>query len=320
MTKERAFPQHPEPHDMEDRSKRLLEQQAPPSWMIRPVTERDVGVDGEIEVRTNACYTGAFFKYQLKSTKELAWRSDSDARSNSINVSTANYWLGLEVPVFLFQADLDEGKIYFQAVGPQLRQRFAELQQQATFSMVLERRLSLDGVGALRDFDLAYGWERSLPNVIRLAERLLFSLEEDAKFLEYSQGRDFHMEADERLSGRIQVLYELHSDLSGLLGCGSLEPYDEFVQRAEAELGADGGLHEYTVTKLCRAIEIRLAKHTELLISLLAFRERSYWSEKKPALVSQCDSLKEFLEWFQTRITIDSVGYRRRVHGEYDQK
>ena len=73
MSDERAHPStRPLKQDKEDRSKRLLEQLNPVSWQIRPITERDVGIDSEAEIRVNNQYTGLFFKHQLKSTVALS--------------------------------------------------------------------------------------------------------------------------------------------------------------------------------------------------------------------------------------------------------
>ena len=317
MSDERAYPQHSETQDKEERSKRLLEQLAPTSWQIRPITERDVGIDGEAEIRVNNRYTGLFFKYQLKSTDSIEWSMVGSSRSSAIKSSTANYWLGLEIPVFLFQADLVEGAIYFRAVGAELRRRFGEFQDQKTLSIELSRELRLGRWDAAEAFDAAFRWERALPRLAALAERFLLGLEASAIFLEISQGRDFHMEADESLREQIRVHYETHVELRALLGLPSVEPYDDLITRLERELGSSGGFHEYTVTELCRSIEVEMPNHATRLMNMFAVRERAFWLMKCPTLVSQCDRLSPFVAELQQRVQIASVGYRWRMLGSY---
>ena len=317
MSDERAYPQHSTAQDKEERSKRLLEQLAPASWQIRPIGERDVGIDGEAEIRVNNRYTGWFFKYQLKSTDSIEWSMAGASRSSAIKTSTANYWLGLEVPVFLFQADLAEGVIYFQAVGTELRTRFAEFQNQKTLSIELSQELRLGRWDTAEAFAAAFRWERALPRLTALAERFLLGFEGCAVFLEISQGRDFHMEADESLKDRIRVHYETHIELRALLGLPAVEPYDDLITRCERELGCGGGFHEYTVTELCRAIEVEMPNYATCLMNMFAVRERSYWLMKCPALVSQCDRLAPFVERLQKRVQVASVGYRWRELGHY---
>lgn len=317
MSNERAYPQHSATQDKEERSKRLLEQLAPASWQIRPITERDVGIDGEAEIRVNNRYTGLFFKYQLKSTDSIEWNMAGSSRSSAIKSSTANYWLGLEIPVFLFQADLAEGGVYFQAVGTELRTRFGEFQDQKTLSIELSSQLRLGHRDAEEAFDAAFRWERALPRLTALAERFLLGFEACAVFLEISQGRDFHMEADESLRDQIRVHYETHIELRALLGLPSVEPYDDLVTRCERELGGGGGFHEHTVTELCRVIELEMPNYATRLVNMFAVQERSYWLMKCPALVSQCDRLTPFVEKLQKRVQIASVGYRWRVLGQY---
>ena len=64
--------------------------------------------------------TGQLMSAQLKGVQEIKWGSSDSglrvARSPSVKTTTAAYWLGLPVPVFLFVADLSSGNVHFVAV------------------------------------------------------------------------------------------------------------------------------------------------------------------------------------------------------------
>lgn len=315
MSDQHAYPQHSPAQEKEERSKRLLEQLSPKDWKIRPVLEGDVGIDGEVEVRESDRYKGVLFKYQLKSTDRINWNHTGHSRSNTIKVSTANYWLAIEIPTFLFQADLSEGSIYFQPVGPELRMRFDEIQQQKSLTIELDRQHCLGQQSTVSVFNAAFSRERGLPHLVGLADQFLSRFENWAVFLELSQGRDSHMEADENVRDEIRPYYEFLIELGALLGFSSLEPFDDVISRHERELGCGGGFHEYTATKLCRAIEVRMAGCARSLIDTFGTLERAYWHERMPRLVRQCDQLGSYAQQFQKRVEIDSVSYRRRLLG-----
>ena len=90
---------------------------------MREVTERDYGIDAYIELANDKDeITGDLILVQLKGTEALRWKQSGKvetARSPQVETSTANYWLRLPVPVFLFVADLTARDIYYVSVeGP----------------------------------------------------------------------------------------------------------------------------------------------------------------------------------------------------------
>jgi hypothetical protein len=96
---------------LESGSWRLLQTLAPHEWIVREVTERDYGIDCYIElVSANGYITGDLMSAQLKATEKIEWKASEAggqmAASPSVKTSTANYWLRMPVPVFLFVADV----------------------------------------------------------------------------------------------------------------------------------------------------------------------------------------------------------------------
>jgi hypothetical protein len=136
------FPERTDTHVTEAESWRLLQNLAPKEWIVREVSERDYGIDAYIElVSKGGQITGELMSAQLKGVQEIDWKpSDGGfrvARSPSVKTTTAAYWLGLPVPVFLLVADLSAGNIYFVAVKEGIRRRFEKLESQDTISFKL---------------------------------------------------------------------------------------------------------------------------------------------------------------------------------------
>ena len=129
------LPTRPETHIIETDSMRLLQQLAPREWIVREVTERDYGIDCYIEITSKSGeLTGDLISVQLKGVKKVDWKSNADnvneCYSPYVKVSTANYWLSLPVPVFMFVADLKLKNIHFVPVKEHLRSNFSKLETQ----------------------------------------------------------------------------------------------------------------------------------------------------------------------------------------------
>jgi hypothetical protein len=106
-----SFPKRTNTHVTEAGSWRLLQSLAPEEWIVREVSEWDYGTDAYIElVEATGEITGHLLSGQLKGVQSIEWQPSEDggriARSPSVKTSTAAYWLGLPIPVFLFVADL----------------------------------------------------------------------------------------------------------------------------------------------------------------------------------------------------------------------
>src|SRR6185369_8275727 len=64
------------------------------------------------------------------------------ARSPQIKTPTANYWLRIPVPVFLFVADLSAQDIYYVPAQEALRAQFDKLDTQDSITFTLRDQLS----------------------------------------------------------------------------------------------------------------------------------------------------------------------------------
>lgn len=321
MKTPQTYPQYAVPLQMEDQSLALLQYICPVNWLVRPTIVRDIGVDGEIELHEGGLFKGQLFKFQLKSAQKIEWRQDDGVGiSSKIKVSTANYWLELGLPVFLLQADLSEQTIYFQAVGPQLRQRFREMQKHQEIHLKLHREQRIDSPQGMAIFERQYVQARDQTKLMGLAARLLFGLRDTAQFLEEAQGRDEFMEVEPDVQERLRVSYKLYADLCDDLEGITVISYWDLVRQCQKEIGKVGEFHEYTATELCRQIEQKLPLFAKLLLKKIQCEERQYWGEKYPELVDHCDSLSSFVEHLAERVLVTPLGLRWRQFGNYQDQ
>jgi hypothetical protein len=140
------LPKRPDTHVTEAESWRLLQALAPKEWIVREVSERDYGIDAYIELASKDGHiTGDLMSVQLKGIeKGIKWKEGSRrARSPQIKSSTANYWLRLPVPVFLFIADLAAKDIYYVPAQEALRAQFGNLDKQDSVTFTLQDELRL---------------------------------------------------------------------------------------------------------------------------------------------------------------------------------
>ncbi|MDP9993841.1 hypothetical protein J2W28_004457 [Variovorax boronicumulans] len=315
-----TYPQYPSTYEMEDASEKLLRQVAPKNWLIKSAERRDMGIDGEVEIRKSLTrqVTGEHFKFQLKSTQRLVWR-EGMAKSNRIKVSTANYWLGLKVPVFLLQADLTANVIYFAAAGPQLRRMYPDLEGQRSIQLNLNQGQWIGGPDGLRIFESQYVSERGLTEAMGAAEHLLTELLNYAEFLEEAQGRDYMMEADPAEVDRLRDICERVAEVGSHLGEGPILSFDKAVELAEGQLGLGGDVHEYTVTHVCREVEQVMTRFAHSLLIRIHKEEGRYWEVHKPSLHARCARRLTLVEHLLSRTAILPPHKRREAYGQLKQ-
>jgi len=315
MNNELPAPQYAKSLQMEDKSLDLLNYWRFPSWIVRPTERRDLGIDGEVEIHVNGRPAALFFKFQLKSRNKISWNISGSARSSPLAVASANYWLGLQknvgLPVFLFEADLTSEKVYFAAMGPQLRRNYDALFEQSTVTLEIEDSSHLAQPNAQSSFNKLFDRERNLTNFVTLAEKCLFSLRENAYFLLDVQGRDGHMEVDD--SEREQRIREIYQDTFELVQqlqiqndnspIPYLPEYHDFVAQCQAAMRGSGYMLEYTMTMLCQKLEQALPLIVRMVIARFHYEEEAFWRRERPRLFEKCADLLPFVEAYSVDVS-----------------
>jgi hypothetical protein len=117
------LPQRTKQHKINTKGLALVTQLMADDWIIRNQVEEDYGIDLEIEFVKQGQVTGGIAKVQLKFTETSPYLS-SDETAIYLPESTANYYLALDLPLYLFLADLKERTVYWINVQRSLRRNW----------------------------------------------------------------------------------------------------------------------------------------------------------------------------------------------------
>ncbi len=135
-----SFPQRSRSHVLETQSEALLRAALPPEWLCRKFCERDYGIDFYVEmVGEKGLLTGHLAAVQLKAEERVEWRGRSRQDfaawfySRRIPKTTVNYWMALQIPVFLCVAELSDRKVFFAPVKRSVRKHYGKFLRNKTF-------------------------------------------------------------------------------------------------------------------------------------------------------------------------------------------
>src|SRR6266568_380171 len=109
----------PEQHDIDQEGNRLLRDVLESfGWVVND-TQRDYGIDSNVQVFEKEAATGAWFHVQLKSSASSEYSADGTFISQGLPVDHArHYALEMRQPIFLIHADVASWQVYWYA--PQL--------------------------------------------------------------------------------------------------------------------------------------------------------------------------------------------------------
>ena len=288
------LPKRPDTHVIEAESWRILQALAPKEWILREITERDYGIDCYIEMcSTDGEITGDLISIQLKGVNKIPWKESSSiatARSPSINTTTANYWLQLPVPVFLFVADLTKKDIYFVSVEQEIRTQYEKFLKQKSISFKLLDKLSLKSVPATKILYWLYIRERLHNEFSFHITNLLSHINIFREFITYNQNRDCFLEVDAEQHLQFRAIYE---------SCkmASLYLENEWKMESLAELyNKDRDewkdkytyLHEQTLDYALRRIEKIFPTLVRKALKHVTQKQGSYWLHKDEIFFNVC--------------------------------
>jgi hypothetical protein len=290
-------PKRPVAHLTQTKSWRVLESVAPDEWILREVSERDYGIDAYIElVSTDNEVTGYLVSVQLKGAEKMDWRQAPGrgliARSPSVKTSTAVYWMNIQVPVFLFVADLSASEVYFVSVQEHIRSQVDKLATQDSITFEIDQHLSVRTDHGRRLFRWFYARERLHEQFAFHIANLLNQAAGFADFIVSNQGRDRFMEVEAERHLQFRAVYEscrmasLYFDHEW-----SAETLDQLYEKDRSEFASDlVELHEQTLDYALQKLEKLFPVLVRKAIALIAKKERHYWNDRDPTLVRLCGS------------------------------
>jgi hypothetical protein len=301
------FPERTSAHVTETESWRLLQALALKEWVVREVSERDYGIDAYIELIPKAGQiTGQLMSVQLKGEQAIDWRPSEGglrvASSPSVKTTTAAYWLGLPVPVFLFVADLTAENIHFVAVQEGIRAQFDKLDSQKTISFALRDKLDLRSEVGLSLLDRSYARERRHEQFSFHITNLINQIDAFADFIRVNQNRDIFMEVEAERHLQFRALHE---------SCrmASLYLEHEWTVESLSDLYAKDRdkwkdetvyLHEQTLDRALQKIEMLFPALVRKALALVSETQANYWRNKDPVFFSLCSGGE--LEWMLRRL------------------
>ncbi|WP_169543598.1 DUF4365 domain-containing protein [Sneathiella aquimaris] len=270
---------------------------SPTEWIVREVSERDYGIDAYIEQTTKEGYvTGNLMSVQLKGTSSLSWKMSSDGimttRSPSIKTTTANYWLSMPVPVFLFVADLSEGNIYYLSVKSALRSQFDNLESQDSISFQMKNALNIKSTDGLQILTALYRRERLHDHFSFHITNLINQISAFGEFISSNQNLDSFMEVDTEKHIQFRVLYKTCLMASLCLGENwPLESLENLYKKDKKQWKAPYiDLHEMTLDTALQEIEKLFPTLVEKAIRLVTATQSAYWFRKDPIFHRLCSS------------------------------
>jgi hypothetical protein len=291
------FPERSDTHVAEAESWRLLQGLAPKEWIVREVSERDYGIDAYIElVSKDGQITGHLLSAQLKGVRKIDWKSPHDglraARSPSVKTTTAAYWLGLPVPVFLLVADQSSRDIYFVAVKEGIRAQFDKLNSQDNVSFKLADKLSLKSKGGVGLLRWLYERERLHEQFSFHITNLINQADVFVDFIQANQNRDSFMEVEAERHLQFRALYESCRMTSlYLMNEWTVEPLNHLYRKDRREWKDDYTyLHEKTLDYALQKIEKLFPALVRKAIALVCDGQAAYWLANDPTLFGLCAS------------------------------
>ena len=305
------YPKRTETHVTEADSWRLLQSLAPAEWIIREVSERDYGIDAYIElVSKDGNITGKLISVQLKGERNLEWKpSDGEsrvARSPSVRTTTATYWLGIPVPVFLFVADLTAENVYFVSVQECIRRKYDKLESQKSITFKLSDRLDVKSERGLAQLHWFYNREINHDQLVFHLTNLINQVEMFGEFIHTNQNRDIFLEVETARHLQFRVLYKTCKMASVYLYQEwAVESLNELYER-DYEMWQDNYclLHEKTLDNALQKIEKLFPALVRKAIELVTVIQASYWRKENPVFFSLCSSGE--LNWILKKFEVDA--------------
>jgi hypothetical protein len=306
------LPQRPEQHVIETAAWRLLQALAPREWIVREVTERDYGIDCYIEFASSeGSITGDLMSVQLKGTKKLDWkslkRSGRASKTPPIQTATANYWLSLPIPVFVFVADLREENIFFSPAKEVLRNRYLDLGKHKSIKLGLIDDFNLKSKGARALLHWFYSRERQYNSFAFHLSNLLSQVQIFAEFIEEHTNRDQFLEVEAQDHLQFRALYNSCLAVERYLDIHpQLESLESLYRRDKNQWKEDYiYLHESTLDYICQKLQKLFPALVRRALKMVD-DQMGYWLTTHPIFYSLCTSgeidyaLKAIEERFST--------------------
>ncbi|MDB4223954.1 DUF4365 domain-containing protein [Granulosicoccus sp.] len=308
---ELKYPIRSDSHVAESRSVGLLQAIAPETWILREVSERDYGVDCYIELSNDKHQvTGDLVLVQLKSKIDgFEWKMTNGQErclSHPIKTSTVNYWVGLPVPIFLFEVDLSCREIYFVSIERQIRKDYQKISTQKTITFVLNKLHCLSEGEGLVAFNKQYLTEKRHENLAFHLASFICQIGSLPEFVRSRQMYDSFLELEAEDFLQFRLIHETCRKTAEYLNVDwNVDTWDELMKKDKMQWKhSEVLLHESTLDYSLRQIEPHLASLAREAVSLISDIEGEYWRSKDHSLYQMCCGweVEESIKFFESRV------------------
>jgi hypothetical protein len=292
------YPRRVPAHIKADKSFRLLKDQTPETWIVRDVSQDDYGIDCYIElVPDSGDMTGHLVSVQLKSSDAIRWRASAGSANSlvstfsGIRTTTTNYWMGMQIPVFLCVADLAENSVYWVNAKSQIRSNYTKATSQESISFLLHKSATLGSNGEEDEFLLSYFRERAYDSFHAQVADLIVHAAEYYELIGDHGWQDPFLESEIADTVMATRLYNTLYSAAAHLGIewNQVPLSERFEQDAETWGQACSGLiHEATLGKLLHCLQPTLTEVLKRTVETITVLEGDYWRSSDPLLWSIC--------------------------------
>lgn len=284
------FPKRTSQHIQESRGIKAFFRRLPDAWIPRHVTERDYGLDCLVEMPVGDRLVGHIFGAQLKDTNSVVWRNDNRTTHSGIACSTANYWMGLPFPVFLFLYVEDEDRMFIANVRQQCRQRYSTLLRDKTTHFTFHRDVHLDDEDAELLLVYLFFREQSFESFSASLHNLLVYMETHIEFIESHLRCDsFREVTPDALLAFVAFYNSLHivSDYVGVV-CDAPSPNELLQQDRNDFAHSDILLHEQTLADGLHKLATGYCEVLRAARRRVAEDELAFWLSHDSLLANYC--------------------------------
>jgi hypothetical protein len=265
-----------------------------------------------LEIVVNNEFQGDLISIQLKSTEKIDWLKSENNCDNKIGyfsgiqTSTINYWMGIQIPVFLCVVELSSRRVYCVNVKHQVRQKYDKFLQQDTVSFHINSVFDLRSKDGIALLYLIYLRERRYDDFAHYLQSLVIHWKQYLEFVDSNMGRDFFLDVEDDRKILMTHLYETCQFITEQLGhqCSQTSLHERFKRDSEIFKTRDGDLHEGTLTEILYELRPLFVKTLQEVISLVIEKEESYWLNNHYVLFHYCLHNEDYIK---SVLKLDSV-------------
>ncbi|WP_274369839.1 DUF4365 domain-containing protein [Morganella morganii] len=274
------YPESPDQHQIERESMTILESFLSPYAILKKIDDYDYGIDCIIEFREEVdgkfVVTGKEIYAQVKGTRNKKINRNTTTPSPQIKISTANYWMEKETPVFLFFVNITDKVIGFSNATMFLKKTLSldESRKSITIPIPPSLRIKNGDISHLvNEYQLHKEFQIHLKNLRDIVLHLRYVIRD--LILSAYKKHDIvidNVNKDNRYRKISSIFTKIHNASLFFQYPCIIKNLDYYINRCKQDY--NGKITEWALTKASRAIQFNLS---QLIGILLASKDIFTW-------------------------------------------